>query len=170
MSHVPQAGFRTEPLTVAHDLSAFSSGEDETDTWLRHNALRAQQRGSARTRVLVHPGQSQVLGYYAIAPHDTHRESLPGAAAGGLRVVPGYLIAQFAVDRSLQGQGLGGDLLYDALQTVVAASDMAGGRLVVVDAIHEKAVHFYEHYGFIRIGTTLRLYAKISRIRSSLLA
>lgn len=52
--------------------------------------------GSARTRVLVYPGQAQVLGYYALAPHDTYREDLPGATAGGLRVVPGYLIAQLA--------------------------------------------------------------------------
>ena len=167
MSEV-EARFCTELLAAAHDVSAFSSGEDETDMWLRCNALRAQQQGCARTRVLVHPGQTFVLGYYAVAPHDTYRENLPAATAGGLSIVPGYLIAQLAVDRSIQGQGMGAELLYDALQTIGAASDVADGRLVIVDALHEQAARFYERFGFTRISRTSRLYVKISRIRSSL--
>ncbi|MCD4536309.1 hypothetical protein LRP67_19630 [Nocardioides sp. cx-169] len=61
-------------------------------------------------------------------------------------------------------------MLLDALQTVVAAAHAAGGRLVVVDAVHERALSFYERYGFIRIGRTLRLYLKVTRIESSLKA
>lgn len=162
--------FVTGLLGPAHDLSAFDSGEPETDDWLRVNGLRTQRQGSARTRVLTRPDDPLVLGFYAVAPHDTHRQDLPGSAAGGLTVVPGYLIAQLAVDRSLQGQGLGAELMLDALETVVHAASTAGGRLVVVDAVHERAVGFYERYGFIRIGQTLRLYMKVSRIESSLAA
>jgi len=168
MKDMMEVQFRTELLTAAHDVSAFDSGEDETDIWLQRNALRAQQQGSARVRVLVQPGQTLVLGYYAVTPHDTYRENLPVTAAGGLSVVPGYLIAQLAIDRSIQGQGLGAELLFDALQTIVAASSVAGGRLIIVDALHEQAIRFYEHFGFTRIDGTSRLYAKISRIRGSL--
>lgn len=160
--------FVTELLTAEHELDGFASGEEETDTWLRRNALRAQQQGSARIRVLTRRGDRRVLGYYAISPHDTYREDVPRAAAGGLRIVPGYLVAQLAVDRSLQGQGLGGELLLDALITIAAAARTVGGRLVVVDAVAEGAVAFYERYGFIRIGDSLRLYQKISRIQASL--
>lgn len=96
--------FLTELLGPAHVLDTFDSGEAETDEWLRSDALRTQQQGSARTRILRHPDSQQVLGFYAVAPHDTHREDLPGGAAGGLSIVPGYLIAQLAVDRSLQGK------------------------------------------------------------------
>lgn len=38
----------------------------------------------------------------------------------------------------------------------------------MVDAVNEGAVDFYERYGFIRIGHSLRLYQKISRIQASL--
>lgn len=158
----------TELLGPDHDVAAFDSGEPETDDWLRVNALRTQRQGSARTRVLVRPGDDRVVGFYAVTPHDTHREDVPSSAAGGLSIVPGYLVAQLAVDRSLQGQGIGGELLLDALETVVVAARAAGGRLVVVDAVHERALSFYERYGFIRIGTTLRLYMKVSRLQSSL--
>jgi ribosomal protein S18 acetylase RimI-like enzyme len=166
---VTQSGeFVSELLTSAHELGAFDSGEVETDTWLRANALRAQRQGSARTRVLVRSGEHNVLGFYALTPHDTHRADLSAGAAGGLRVVPGYLIAQLAVDRSLQGQGVGGELLLDALETIVSASDAVGGRLVVVDAVDERALAFYEHFGFVRIGTSMRLYQKVSRIAGSI--
>lgn len=160
--------FLTELLGSAHVLDNFDSGEVETDEWLRSHALRTQQQGSARTRILRHPDSQRVLGFYAVAPHDTHREDLPGGAAGGLSIVPGYLIAQLAVDRSLQGQGVGAELLLDAMQTIVIAAEAAGGRLVVVDALHEEVLVFYQRFGFIRIGNTLRLYMKISRIRAAL--
>ncbi|MCL2466725.1 MAG: GNAT family N-acetyltransferase [Micrococcales bacterium] len=164
----PATEFVTELLTSAHQIDEFDSGEDETDSWLRSSAVRAQQQGSARTRVLVRAGERRVLGFYALTPHDTHREDLPSSAAGGLRVVPGYLIAQLAVDRSLQGQGMGAELLLDALETIVSASGAVGGRLVVVDAVHENTLGFYERFGFIRIGASLRLYMKISKITGSL--
>lgn len=73
----------TELLTGTHETTELDSGEDETDSWLRSNALRAQQHGSARTRVLVRAGSRRVLGLYALTPHDTHREDVPNAAAGG---------------------------------------------------------------------------------------
>jgi len=165
---LPEPEFVTELLAPAHLLDAFDSGEQETDLWLRNNALRTQRQGSARTRVLRRSGDMRVLGFYAVTPHDTFRDGLPGSAAGGLSVVPGYLIAQLAVDRSLQGQGMGAELLRDALETVVVAAGAAGGRLVVVDAIHERALRFYERFGFVRIGQTLRLYMKISRLQGSL--
>ena len=160
--------FVTGLLGPGHDVSGFDSGEPETDNWLRANGLRTQRQGSARTRVLTRAGDVRVLGFYAVAPHDTHREDLPGSAAGGLTVVPGYLLAQLAVDRSLQGRGIGGELLLDALETVGGAANAAGGRLVVVDAVHDRALGFYQRFGFIRIGQTMRLYMKVARIESSL--
>ena len=51
---------------------------------------------------------------------------------------------------------------------IAAAAHTVGGRLVVVDAVAEGAVAVYERYGFLRIGHSLRLYQKISRIQASL--
>jgi len=48
------------------------------------------------------------------------------------------LFARLALSRHLIGGGLGGQLLLDALETVAAAANLAGGRLVVVDAINER--------------------------------
>ena len=62
--------------------------------------------------------------------------------------VPAVLLARLAVDRSEQGRQLGGHLLVDALRRCVRGGREFGARAVVVDAIDEEAVAFYQHFDF----------------------
>jgi GNAT superfamily N-acetyltransferase len=75
-----------------------------------------------------------------------------------------------ALDQTLQGQGLGGVLLADALDRVVAAADTVAARFVVVDAIDAAANGFYQHHGFRPIPHTVRLVAKLTDIAAGLSA
>lgn len=61
------------------------------------------------------------------------------------------MIARLAIDRALRGQGYGEQLLLDALGKAVAASEIGGGRLIVVDALDAEAQSFYEHYHFVPV-------------------
>jgi GNAT superfamily N-acetyltransferase len=63
--------------------------------------------------------------------------------------VPLLLIGRLAVDQTLQGIGLGSDLLSDALRRCLAVSDIAGVRAVVAHAIDDAAVGFYQRHGFL---------------------
>ncbi len=97
------------------------------------------------------------------------REELPRALGrGGPLQIPAVLLARLALDRSLHGQGLGGALLAEALQRVVAATDTVAARFVVVDAVDERVTSFYEHHGFRRMPETLRLVQKVSDIAAAL--
>ena len=58
------------------------------------------------------------------------------------------LIGRLAVDRSVQGQGLGSYLLVDALRRVLRIAEDVGVRAVEVDAIDDAAREFYLKYGF----------------------
>jgi GNAT superfamily N-acetyltransferase len=87
---------------------------------------------------------------------------------GGPRQIPAVLLARLALDESLQGQGLGGALLADALERIVAATETVAARFVVVDAIDEHAALFYEHHGFQRIPDTRRLIQKLTDVTSAL--
>ncbi len=79
------------------------------------------------------------------------------------------MIARLGVDRRHQGQRLGSRLLAEALRLAVIASDAAAARLVVVDAIDERAGAFYRRWGFIDLPeNAYRLFRKISDIRRSL--
>lgn len=158
--------FRSEPLDPArHQLDSLDSGEPALDTWLRDHAAGAEARRVARTFVWCRADEDVVVGYYSLAGHRLAREYLPGGIGRGSPAeVPAVLLARLAIDANLQGQGLGGALLADALTRVVAATELVAARFVVVDALHEDAATFYEHHGFRRIADTLRLVQKISSV------
>ena len=159
--------FSLETLTDEHFIDGFTCGIEPLENWLKNSANRAQKQGSARTKVLVPHDRKNVLGYYSIAPTSVERATLPAAAAGGISVVPAFLLARLALSSQMQGQGLGGELLAAALRDIIAASKLVGGRVIVVDALDEKALSFYQHYGFKRIGNSRRLYERISALSGS---
>ena len=66
-----------------------------------------------------------------------------------LEQVPLLLIGRLAIDVSYQGQGIGADLLADALRRCLAASDIVGERGVVAHAIDDDAGGFYRKHGFL---------------------
>ena len=53
--------------------------------------------------------------------------------------LPTVHLGRLAVDESMRGQGLGGDLLFHALETAVEISDVIGVYAVDVFAIDESA-------------------------------
>lgn len=57
-------------------------------------------------------------------------------------------IVRQAVDRAMQGKGLGERLLTDALKRILASAGAIGTKVVLVDAKSEGARAFYRRYGF----------------------
>ncbi|MBI4730321.1 MAG: GNAT family N-acetyltransferase [Acidobacteria bacterium] len=160
---------RVEPLRRHHDLEAFDCGNDALSEWLKRHAHHATRQGT-RTYVLVDERTSAVAGYFAIAPHLVERGRMPkriGRGAPGR--IPAILLAKLALARDAQGRGLGRDLLVRALETCVEAARVAGGKLVVVDAVDEAARRFYEHHDFEAIPQDpSRLVMKLSTVSSAL--
>lgn len=160
----------SEPLNDQHILRYFSCGNDSLDRWLRESALRGHIQDTGRTWV-IHDGDGVVLGYYTLAGHVLHREALSRSQGRSLPAdVPAILLAKLAVDISLRGQGVGRDLLLDALERCVAAGDLVAARYVVVDAIDDHAASFYEKYGFKRIPDTdpIRMHRRLRDIAADL--
>jgi predicted N-acetyltransferase YhbS len=158
------------PLTDEDELGTFACGVESLDLWLVDHARRAQRSGTARTTVWRRPGERVVVGYYALCPTEVHRSSagLTRRWSSGAGIVPGFLLARLALDKALHGQGLGEQLLVDALETVCAAADIAGGRVVVVDPVDDSAAQFYARYGFESVGGSSRQYLLIQDVRGSL--
>lgn len=160
--------FRAEPLGDHNDLTSLDSGNRELDEWLRLHARTAAGQGT-RTYVVVDEA-NLVVGYFAVAPHMIERSDLSTAQGRGApRQIPAVLLAKLALDRRVQGQGLGSELLVVALRTITDAARRVGGRFVVVDAIDESAVGFYEHHEFTAVpGHPGRLIRKLSTIARAL--
>lgn len=160
--------FVSECLTPGHDLECFRCGIPQLDDWLQRSAHHAEAMNTARTFVW-HRGDRMVIAYFTLAAHLIARAKVPKRVGrGSPDVIPAILLARLALDQTLHGQGLGGELLWDALERARTASRLAGARLVVVDAIDEAAASFYEHHGFRRIPDTRRLVQKLSDIECAL--
>jgi GNAT superfamily N-acetyltransferase len=83
--------------------------------------------------------------------------------------VPAILLARLAVCRSAQGQRIGEQLLVHALLNAAEVAARVGVELVVVHAISDSAVEFYERYGFTRfIDVDRSLFITLRAIRTIL--
>ena len=161
--------FRSERLRVERVLTGFDSGEPALDNWLIGLALNADRSGTARTFVWS-DDELQVVAFMNLCPHEIRRDVLPfKGGRGSPNVIPAILLARLALDRRLHGEGLGAQLLVDAIGRAVDAVDLAGGRLIAVDALHEQAAAFYRRFGFQEVpDVPLRLVMEASDAAASL--
>lgn len=135
-------------LTASHDLTEFNSGITSLDKWLRQRARANQVSGASRTYV-IRTQKNCVIGYYALASGAlAHIEALGRLKRNMPDPIPVAVLGRLALDRSVQGKGLGAALLRDAVLRVQKAASIMGIRGLLVHALSENARSFYEHYGF----------------------
>ncbi len=146
----PAAALRPpEPLTDAHDLSTFDSGEPSLDDWLRRRALRNEASGGSRTYVVCRGSRKQVVAYYCLAAGAVAHAGAPGRVRRNMPdPIPVMILGRLAVDRNEQGQGLGSGMLRDAILRTLQAADIAGIRAILVHALSHNSRRFYERCGF----------------------
>ena len=157
----------SEPLGRQHSVEAFDCGRPEFSRWLKGSAAHAQSNRTARTFVW-HTGDRRVVAYFSLAAHLVERGEFPHRIGrGSPEQIPAVLLARLALDRNLQGEGLASQLLVDATQRTITASDSVGVRFLVVDAIDDTAAQFYVHHGFVRLPSSLRLARKLSDLEAA---
>jgi GNAT superfamily N-acetyltransferase len=164
------AEWHIEPLDRSHERGEFSCGKGALDSFLRTLVSQYEKRRLGRTYVAVRAGEKRVLGYYTLASGAVAFENLPKGAAKKLprHPVPVVLLARLAVDQSVQGQGLGGFLLADALRRCLGLAGQLGVHAVEVDAIDEEARAFYEKHGFVALqDDRLHLYLPIATVEDA---
>lgn len=162
----------SEPAIVSARLSerdavdGFDCGVPALDDWLTRDARRAALDGTAVTTVWRDAGR--VVGFYALQPTEVRRASPAGLWSGGPSAVPGVRLVGPALDRSVQGRGLGAQLLVDALATVCAAAAVTSVRVVVVEPPSGDAAGFLAHHGFAPAGAGTRMTLLVEAARAAL--
>jgi GNAT superfamily N-acetyltransferase len=136
-----------EQLRADHRTDAFDCGCPALDDWLRKRALANQKQGASRTYVIT--DGLRVVGYYALAAGDIRAEAAIGRFRRNIpNPIPVALLGRLAVDRTLQGKGLGRGLFRDGAKRILHAADTLGIRGVIVHALSDDAKAFYLALGF----------------------
>jgi len=66
--------------------------------------------------------------------------------------VPVFRLARLAVDRKVQGRGLGGQLLLAAGRRCLLAATEVGGVALLIDAKNDKIADWYAGYGAVPLA------------------
>lgn len=134
-------------LTGEHDLDGFDCGQESLDLWLKRRALRNQRSGASRTYAVCE--DKRVVGYYALAAGAVLQADTPSHIRRNMPdPIPVAVLGRLAVDASWQGRGLGASLLADAVRRTLQAASTIGVRALVVHALSDRAMQFYERNGF----------------------
>ena len=158
-----------EPISKRHNREAFDCGDAALNDFLRRHARRAHDRGGAKTFLAVRDDDpSLVLGFYSVSPASVEFSKTPDVVKGGLarHDVPVFRLGRLAVDKSMQGRGLGGQLLLSAGRRCLRASLEVGGVALLIDAKNEGVARWYANYGALPLlDTPLSLLLPMATIR-----
>jgi GNAT superfamily N-acetyltransferase len=164
--------WREEPISRHHDRRRFDCGSPDLNEYLCRYARQNHESGGARTFVAVTAAEpSRILGYYSISPGAIEFARVPSLVTRKLARydVPVYRLGRLAVDLSMQGQGLGGELLLAAGGRALAVAAQVGGVALAIDAKDERAARWYERFGAMSlVDDPLRLILPLSIIADAI--
>jgi GNAT superfamily N-acetyltransferase len=146
--------WREEAIARRHDRKGFDCGSPELNAYLEQYARQNHESGGAKTFVAVTADEpTRILGYYTISPGAIEFARVPAQLTRklGRYEVPVFRLGRLAVSRSLQGRGLGGDLLLAAGTRALAVAAEVGGVALAIDAKDANAARWYERFGALRL-------------------
>lgn len=142
--------WREEPIGRHHDRKSFDCGIPVLNEYLDRFARQNHDSGGAKTFVAVSlAAPTRILGFYSISPGAIAFERVPPRVTKklGRYDVPAFRLGRLAVDRSVQGRGLGGDLLLAAGERALAVAAEVGGVALTIDAKDDRAAKWYVRFG-----------------------
>jgi GNAT superfamily N-acetyltransferase len=141
------------PISRQMSREDFDCGNENLNLYLRQSARQHHEKGISKTFVaLPQAGSTIIGGYYSVCMAQIEFSSTPERTQKGIPreyPIPAMRITRLAVDRRFQSQGLGQELLMEALGRALRLSLEVAVYAVVVDAINEQAKLFYLKYGFV---------------------
>ena len=159
------------PIEKQHQREGFDCGYPILNDYLKKYARQNHKKGIAKTFVAISEERGQkIQGYYTLSASVIEFDSLPQTYQKRLPTypIPALLIGKLAVDKSVQRQGLGSELLVNALLRAFKTAQDIGLFAVRVDAIDDHAKAFYLKHEFIPFqDAPLSLFLPISTLSQS---
>ena len=163
-----------EPIEKRHDRAGFDCGDAELNEYLQRYARKSHEKGGAKTFLAIDDADDRkILGFYSLSPASIAYERTPEVVRRGLarHEVPVFRLGRLAVDRSAQGEGLGGQLLLSAGRRCLQVAAEAGGVALLIDAKNQRVAKWYASYGAVPLlDAPLSLLLPFKTIHSALAA
>ena len=143
------------PIGKQHDRAAFDCGDPDLNLYLQKFARQNHESGGAKCFIAApSDALARVLGFYTLSPASIEYSRTPALAKKGLARydVPVFRLGRLAVDRTVQGRGLGGALLLRAADRCIRVAQDVGGVALLIDAKNDRAARWYESYGALRMN------------------
>jgi len=161
-----------EPISKRHNLEAFDCGDAALNVFLRRHARQTHEHGGSKTFLAVSDGDlASIFGFYSLSPASVAFSRTPSIITRGLarHDVPVFRLGRLAVDLTMQGRGLGGQLLLAAGRRCLRASQEVGGVALLIDAKDERVARWYASYGALPLlDMPLSLLLPLSTVRAAL--
>ena len=157
-----------------HNRCAFDCGEGELNRFLQQQASWHRRLGTSITMVLPdREDESVICAWYTLTHVSMDKSTLPKELAKRLPryPIPFTLLAQLAVHRDLQGQGIGETVLIKALDYIYKANLLIPSWAVVADVLNDNVQEFYEKLGFRATnypGRRVRLFLPMTEVEGML--
>ncbi len=146
--------WREVPISKQYDRTLFDCGEPALNDFLRHFARQSHERGAAKTFLAIAQNGTTIFGFYSLCPASLEYSRTPEVVRKGLaqHEVPAFRLVRLAVDLSVQGQGLGGQLLLAAGRRCLLAAAEIGGVAMLIDAKNQRVANWYASYGAVPLN------------------
>jgi GNAT superfamily N-acetyltransferase len=140
-------------LNKFHDLSRFDCGEASINSYLLDKALKAQHAKHDVVYVTCFAGTNSVAGFYTLSTGSIARGHATSARLrrNAPEHLPVVVLGRMGVTRQAAGQGLATDLLQDAIERALAASEVVGCVTMIVHPLTERLEQFYAKYAGFRL-------------------
>ncbi len=142
-----------EKLTKEHDFSKFNCGEKTINDFV----LNAHKQAKSRNAVLYvacEAGTMFVKAFYTLSNGSVMRNEPPkNMQRFSQKEFPVTILGRLGVDKNYQGNGVGLDLLKDAITRSIVAADIVGSRAILVHALDQRLADFYKNHAGFREST-----------------
>ncbi len=158
---------RPRPIVPGDSIEDFDCGNEDLNQWLLTRAVANEASGASRTYIIA--DAQKVIGYYALMAGSIANATAPGNVRRNMPdPIPVAILGRLAVATSHQNDGLGTELLHDAIKRTLWAADTLGIRALLIHAASERARTFYEHHGFQRSAVDdMTLMATLQTLRNT---
>jgi hypothetical protein len=139
-----------EAIASHHDRKSFDCGDKQLNEFFYRYARQSHTKGTAKTFLVISDtGKHSILGYYSLSIATVAYAQTPDIIKRGLsnHAVPMFRLCRLAVDRSVQREGIDGQLLLSAGRRCLQASSHVGGVGLLIDAKNPNVAEWYASYG-----------------------